>query len=133
MKQRGIEVKCRKCGRSASADSFVLDHVFKVMVCPSCVKDRKIKEQVHSEIKARKEEGMAASAKESEKHAVATTSPSQEKPSFIVQKTEEKIDLDALGSDKVKAACNKCGYKFTYNVVTKTPALCPYCRNPTEK
>lgn len=39
-----VKVKCRRCGREAGSNEFVLDPVYKMMVCPACTKERKNKE-----------------------------------------------------------------------------------------
>lgn len=41
---KGIEIKCRRCGKAAKAEDFTVDYVYKMAVCPSCVKERKAKE-----------------------------------------------------------------------------------------
>jgi len=38
---KSIEIKCRRCGKMAKAEDFTLDYVYKMAVCPSCVKERK--------------------------------------------------------------------------------------------
>ena len=44
MNRGGVEIKCRRCGKMAKADDFTVDYVYKMAVCPSCVKERKAKE-----------------------------------------------------------------------------------------
>ncbi len=87
-----VTVKCRKCGRLADPEKFVLDHFHKMVVCPSCVRERKM------------QEARAPSA-----HVA-----------------EEPMPVD---QDKVKVECKKCGYRFTFNMVKKTPAKCPFCNS----
>lgn len=41
---KGIEIKCRRCGKAARAEDFTVDYVYKMAVCPSCVKERKAKD-----------------------------------------------------------------------------------------
>lgn len=41
---KGIEIKCRRCGKMARAEEFTVDYVYKMAVCPSCVKERRAKE-----------------------------------------------------------------------------------------
>jgi predicted Zn-ribbon and HTH transcriptional regulator len=111
---KGVDVKCRKCGRVATSDTFVLDHVFKMMVCPACVKERKYKERMHEELSASRAKPIEA------KQTV--------KPAVAPEPVEEKIDVD-----RQKRKCAKCGYLFSYNVVKKTPQHCPYCDHPIDK
>ena len=36
---REIKAICKKCGKPAPSDKFVLDAIYKMMVCPNCVND----------------------------------------------------------------------------------------------
>ena len=115
-----IQAKCKRCGRMARADEFVLDYVYKVMVCPNCVKERKIaerkKEHDEKKILIREEEKAPGWDKEDEylervhmeRQAMAGSA--------------EKID-----DERVRYHCQKCGYNFLYNFIKKTPPKCPYC------
>ncbi len=38
---KSVEIKCRRCGKTAKAEDFALDYVYKMAVCPSCIKERK--------------------------------------------------------------------------------------------
>jgi DNA-directed RNA polymerase subunit RPC12/RpoP len=124
MDYKSIKVKCRNCGKEYPADQFVLDHVYKMMVCPQCVKDRQKKEYA---LKS--------------KTGQAEEEPEQKKPSgwdkedeYIEKAYKEKQSrqsnspvFEEIDRDKIKYKCSKCGYKFVYNRLSKTPSKCPYC------
>jgi DNA-directed RNA polymerase subunit RPC12/RpoP len=38
---KSVEIKCRRCGKTSKAEDFVLDYVYKMAVCLSCIKERK--------------------------------------------------------------------------------------------
>jgi hypothetical protein len=118
MTSKGIDVKCRKCGRIANSEKFVLDHTYKMMVCPTCVKERRYSEKMHSEIDSQKENTKTKSTITEENNL-----PSKK------EAVDDTIVLDSTSenSDKQKISCDKCKYKFNYNTATKTPRFCPYC------
>ncbi len=37
----GVKINCRKCGQPSDSTKFVLDPVYKMMVCPKCAQERK--------------------------------------------------------------------------------------------
>lgn len=37
----GVKINCRKCGQPSESDKFILDPVYKMMVCPNCSRERK--------------------------------------------------------------------------------------------
>ena len=114
-----IKVKCRNCGRMANSEEFVLDHAFKTMVCPACIKDKnKVsvqKEEPKPEISVQKPAGWD---KEDEYLERAAKSKVKQNPTAAV----EKID-----AEYVKYTCPHCKYSFKYSVIRKKPGVCPYC------
>ena len=42
--EKGVDIKCRRCGKMAKASDFTVDYVYKMAVCPACVKERRAKE-----------------------------------------------------------------------------------------
>lgn len=36
-----VKINCRKCGQPSESDKFILDPVYKMMVCPNCARERK--------------------------------------------------------------------------------------------
>ncbi len=119
-----IKVKCRNCGKEYPSNTFVLDHVYRMMVCPQCVKDRQRKEIIHKEAKQQ-------AAQETEKkpagwdhddeliekaYAAKQAKSSSESGAFV-------MTIDG----KYKYRCPRCKYEFAYNKATNTPSHCPYC------
>jgi DNA-directed RNA polymerase subunit RPC12/RpoP len=118
-----VKVKCRRCGKEVRPEEMVLDYVYRMMVCPSCVKERKTGEQVKKELKQQgiiKEKPKPAGW-DAEDDYLERVQQEREKSTIKVQKVD---------SDHVKYQCVKCKYSFLYNVTRKTPAVCPYCSTP---
>jgi Zn finger protein HypA/HybF involved in hydrogenase expression len=114
-----IKVKCRQCGKSASAESFILDHVYKKMVCPQCVRDRNSKE---NKVKSGSDIGIKVEPKsipsdwdDDDRLMNQEYLKKSSKPNFIGIK------------EKVNVKCNRCSYAFKYDPIKKYPNLCPGC------
>ena len=45
----GVKAACKRCGKYDDSTTFVLDQVYKMMVCRDCVKERKEKENMSKE------------------------------------------------------------------------------------
>jgi len=119
-----IKVKCRNCGKEYPADTFVLDYVYKMMVCPQCVKDRQRKEIVHKEAQqqvlqetAKKPAGWDHEDEMIEKAYAAKLARTGSAPGHLVPTPDGKY----------KYRCPRCKYEFAYNKATNTPSRCPYC------
>jgi DNA-directed RNA polymerase subunit RPC12/RpoP len=119
-----IKVKCKKCGRQAPANSFVLDAEDRMMICPNCIKDRRNKVVINKELQEKREE---------ENRRPAGWDAEDE---YLEKTYRHKVDVAAgtrverIDSEKVKYSCPHCKYRFVYNTVKKTPATCPYCSSP---
>ncbi|MBU0535760.1 MAG: hypothetical protein KKE20_02255 [Nanoarchaeota archaeon] len=117
---------CRRCNRRAKVSEFVLDHVYKMMVCDYCVKERKNHDMIHSQLKTQKD------AKLKEKEAA------KEKPAgwdqddeylekMHKQKMKKMAIIENVTGDRTRYKCPKCSYSFTHGTYSKTPLRCPYC------
>lgn len=120
-----IKVTCKKCNRQAKASEFILDPVYRMMVCPSCVKERKAKiatpdKSKQAAVKA-PEEKKPAGWDADDEVLERMAKQKQQKPTPAV----EKVD-----SESIRYTCMKCKYKFVYNLTTKNPSSCPYCGTP---
>ena len=51
MPRPDIKAKCRRCGKESPVNEFILDPVYKMMVCIACVKERHLKEKISAEVK----------------------------------------------------------------------------------
>ena len=120
-----IKVKCRNCGKEYPSNSFVLDHVYRMVVCPQCVKDRQRKEIVHKEAAqqqavqeiAKKPVGWDHDDELIERAHAAKQAKSSSAPGSLVKTADGKY----------KYRCPRCKYEFAYNKQTNTPSHCPYC------
>lgn len=117
-----VKVLCKKCGKYANSSDFVLDPVFKLMVCPSCVKDRKMRENIHNELDPRKQKKPAE-----EQKPEGWDSEDDYLNKAYNAKMKNAVQVERMEGDKVKYTCPKCKYKFTYDTAVKKPNMCPYC------
>lgn len=127
-----VQVKCRNCGKSAKAEDFVLDHVYKMMVCPDCIKTRKLNEKVHDELKAQKDQKLKEreeAKQEKEPKPVGWDKEDEYLKRVYERKAAEKssVDIKKIDDEKAIYKCPKCRYDFKYNLVRKTPVRCPFC------
>jgi len=129
-----VSAKCRNCGRMAPADKFVLDHVYKMMVCPECVKQRKMQEDTHRELQQQKI--LKSMQKEEEKN----NPPGWDKDDEYLERAHkmkmsegENAIVERITPDKVKYRCPNCKYIFIYDSARKFPKTCPYCGNDIMK
>lgn len=136
MPNQDIKVKCKVCGRSASAAEFVLDPVFKTMACPMCVRDRKAKDfsrqnQPHGQATPQTSQSApaqkiqpAASHMDSED---AELERAYQKKQEMIRQVKAASQFEKIDDDKIKMKCLKCGYGFVFNIAKRTPGNCPYC------
>lgn len=127
MKNLTVKAKCRRCGREAPAEQFVLHHQYRMMVCPECVKEGKQHTNVHYELRKQKE--LEAKQKPDEKPKPAGWDADDEylERAARQQSKEPKAEIERISKDMIRYKCQKCSYRFTYNTEKKIPARCPYC------
>lgn len=119
-----IKVTCRKCGRSAPADKFVLDNAYKMVVCPSCVNERRDKDKV---LRTLQEKKVQETEELKKKPAGWDAEDVYLEKAHKAKEAEIKVLFERLDVEKVRYSCPKCNYTFVYNTVKKVPNLCPYC------
>src|SRR3989338_2108327 len=109
-----VMVICKKCGGKSPSSVMKLDFDEKLIICPDCVKRKKIHKEVSETSSPKKETAQQA-----------TPSRAQINP------PSSKIKNTDSGNDALKSMhkCSYCGYKFAINVETKKPKNCPYCNN----
>jgi DNA-directed RNA polymerase subunit RPC12/RpoP len=121
-----IRVKCKVCGRDARSDEFVLDPVYKKMVCPYCVTDRRTRENVHKQVM---EERLAA--KDVEQKAKNKPVGWDKDDEYLERahkaRQDNKVKVEKIDNVFVKYTCHKCGYQFKFNTDKMMPVHCPYC------
>lgn len=120
-----ISVKCRRCGKSAQSSEFVLDPVYKLMVCPDCVKERKNRElqkkaavEEQPKIKIMKERAPGWDPEDDYLEQYH-----RQKKASIIQSAQS---MQQIGN-KINYKCYNCKYFFIYNKEKKYPNLCPNC------
>lgn len=120
-----IRVKCRNCGRDTRSDELVLDPVYRKMVCPYCVSERRQREQVHKEV-AEQRLAQKEAAKPKDKPAGWDHEDDYLERAYK-QKQDNKVRVEWIDKVKARYTCQKCGFKFTINAQKIIPAHCPYC------
>ncbi|MDD5254103.1 MAG: hypothetical protein PHG05_03290 [Candidatus Nanoarchaeia archaeon] len=119
-----LVVKCRQCGRSAPANEFILDHIYRKMVCPMCIKDRHEKEKVHEEFRLERE----TKSQKSELLKPESQAINLKKDFKLMQRPlQQEKPIEDKQNQKRRFKCTKCTFEFPYNPATKTPLRCPYC------
>lgn len=109
-----VHAKCRKCGDLADAELFKMDYDAKVMVCPLCFKKK------DAPIIAKSPPAVDSNENDEKK-------PEEVPISELTELNNALVYENIPDSDKIKFNCQRCGYPIKYNLITQTPALCPYC------
>jgi hypothetical protein len=115
--EQNIKIKCRKCGRQAPANEFVLDSEYRMVVCPNCIKERDVKNKI--EVKAQEQE-------EVKKRPGWDYEDEYLEKAYKAKKGNQLV-FEKVSEDKIKYICPKCKNMTLYNVVKKFPSLCPFC------
>jgi len=121
-----IMVKCRNCGKEAAASSFVLDYVYRMVVCPQCIKDRQKREVIHKEAKQQAED-VKKQEEELRKRPAGWDREDEYLERAYAEKESNALPIVEISPGKFRYRCPKCKYKFIYNRATNTPSVCPYC------
>ena len=99
-----IMVPCKKCNNKVPVSSLKMDLDEGKMICPDCIKNKKIHKEIEKEAYHKQDQKM----------------PSQQAP-------QKRVEDDRPLKSTQK--CTSCGYTFKVNFDTKTPKNCPYCNN----
>jgi hypothetical protein len=124
-----VNVTCKRCGMQAHADEFVLDPIYKMLVCPNCVKERR------SQSMMKKPEPKPEEVQTSD---VKAKIPGKTKPrdwdaedEFLERANKDKKratgNIETIDAEKLRYTCPHCNFKFVYNKITKHPRQCPFC------
>lgn len=117
-----IKVKCKKCGRTANSNEYVLDPVYRMMVCPMCIKDRRMGEKVRKEVETQRE-----TAKKEVPKAPGWDQEDEYLARACKEKANKIVKVEKLDHERVKYKCPYCNYVFIYNFIKKSPGRCPFC------
>jgi DNA-directed RNA polymerase subunit RPC12/RpoP len=127
MDSNDIKVICKHCGRPAKAGDYVLDPVYKMMVCPSCVKERRNAPSIKP-----KQEAAQQPVQDKKPAGWDAEDDLLER----LQKTKQAKaapQVETMKDGKMRYTCMRCKYKFIYNPSNQTPSSCPYCGTPVMK
>ncbi|MFH1063990.1 MAG: hypothetical protein V1729_02840 [Candidatus Woesearchaeota archaeon] len=117
MIDRGVLVLCKKCGKKVNSTEFILDPVYRMMVCRNCNRDRIAKEHPDAKKKVEVENSRPAGWDAEDELLNKRYQP--KKPEFA--------DLPRVSADKVRIRCRKCGSNFNFNTEKHYPLNCPNC------
>jgi len=122
MLNKEIRATCKRCGKQAPVDEFVLDKDYKMMVCQACVKEKtqKTAKIPDDEVQIEEVEKKPAGWDKEDEYL--------ERSYNLRQKTMPKIEK--IDSDTIRYTCQKCGFKFVYQLLKQSPSSCPYCGTP---
>ena len=109
MKMEEIMVPCKKCGNKAPASAMKLDLDEKLMICPDCIKNKKIHKQIEKEVFHKESQEQPQMQAHQQSQAFHQAPAQEERQSKIAHK------------------CTSCNYKFKIDPETRTPKYCPYC------
>mgnify|MGYP001560010105 FL=1 len=96
-------VPCKGCSNKVPASSLKMDLDIGKMVCPDCIKNKKIHKEIERE--AFHKEQKEGSMTHGNKH----------------------VQDEGANPSKIGHKCTSCGYKFKIDLETKKPKNCPYC------
>ena len=100
-------VPCKNCNNKVPASSLKMDLDIGKMVCPDCIKNKKIHKEIEQDALRKK--------------PAAQTQNLSSSPQITVMRSEEPK------SAKIEHKCTSCGYKFRIDPETNKPKNCPYC------
>jgi len=126
-----IKVKCKKCGKDAKSDEFILDPIYKMMVCRECVKERRMNDLAASN-RAKQDAKKVEMEAQQKRERPAGWDPSEsEIERAYAAKQSQRSKIEQIDSERIKYTCPKCKYEFVINV-TKKSSRCPYCATPIQ-
>ncbi len=123
MLNKELKATCKRCNKPAPVNQFVLDHVYRMMVCQNCVKERRTSENVQ---RALKEEKAQKEAQTSARPPGWDAEDDYLERSYA-QKKRISGTVERLSDEKMRYSCPVCRNSFIYNTVKKYPSSCPFC------
>jgi DNA-directed RNA polymerase subunit RPC12/RpoP len=122
-----LKAKCKRCQKEVRVDELKLDYIYKMMVCPACIKERQTTQQVRQELK---KEGLPTNEP---KRPAGWDSEDEYLERVYQERDRSTVKVQKVDSDRVKYNCVNCKYGFVINIITKTPKMCPYCGSPVSR
>lgn len=132
----GVKVTCKRCNRSSPAEGFILDAIYGMMVCPSCVRER---QSGGAQLKGGRTGAVLGIRPTVEKHAERKPVGWDTEDEYLERAVKNKEKgiatplVRQIDHEHVKYTCPGCKYTFTYNLVRRVPARCPYCSGNIQK
>jgi hypothetical protein len=132
MMYNGVPAVCKKCKRTADATDFVLDVDYKMMVCPSCIKEKRMAKS------ASETQAMAQTEKQKQEEEQKARPAGWDKEDEYLEKAykqrqKQKLTIEKVGDGIIMIVCPKCNYKFKYNIDRERPKNCTYCSEPVDE
>lgn len=127
-----VKAKCRQCGKESPAESFILDHYYKMVVCPAC-SEKRAKENNASIIARKKVPKSDTVVTNIEEKKCAWDSEDEYLNKLYQLKNQDLIQVRKIDDEKVQYKCPKCKYEFPYNIIRKTPTKCHFCGSDIAK
>jgi DNA-directed RNA polymerase subunit RPC12/RpoP len=122
-----VKVKCKRCGKEYQADEFILDPVYKMMVCKECVRERKNQEFAAKKTQQREVAKIAMETQVKKEKPAGWDAEDAEIERAYKAKQQSLPDVERIDNQRVKYKCKKCKYEFVFNIITRVPGRCPYC------
>ena len=114
-----VLVNCKQCGKKYPSNEFVLDPVYKMMVCRNCHRARIGKDSPQ------------AKAKPEEKRPAGWDADDESAAKQFQKKQAEKPNFQRVAPDKVKVVCPRCRFSYVFNEEKRYPLNCPQCGTRT--
>lgn len=133
MMQTDFKIKCKRCGKLAVPEQFVLDPYFNMVVCPFCVKERKTKsyeEQNKGQVAPQTNMAIKPQVTNPNEKPMDWDKDDEYLEKVQKQKEDSKPVLKKIGGSKVRYPCTRCRFVFIYDEDRNYPVKCPYCGTP---
>jgi len=100
-------VPCKCCSNKVPASSLKMDLDIGKMVCPDCIKNKRIHKEIEQEALHKTQAAQMQNASST--------------PQITIMRPEDQE------SSKISHKCTSCGFKFKIDSETGKPKNCPYC------
>ena len=113
-----VKVTCKRCGRSVNAEQFTLDPVYKMIVCPFCVQERKFKKDTKGEDHLAQPipAGIKVTGAKGSSKPGDWDNEDDYLEKLYRRRKEEMGNIQKIDDSRIKYTCAKCKFKFSYNL-----------------